>query len=172
MSCLNFVNNLLHRRKIDRSNEMMTQSKDDDNNLASASSSSAIIIDNLQRAIDDKNRELKIKDETIIILNKELNEKDVLIKDLQNEIDKFRQVVRPITQKIITKHINLLGSDNNNTNGTNTIDDIIIGISGDSNNKRVQLLNEPRIKRQAISAEPLNEHGNDLQIKKVPKSAV
>ncbi|RZC35135.1 hypothetical protein BDFB_003268 [Asbolus verrucosus] len=98
------------------------------------------IVQSLKKLLEDKNRELQLKEETIALLEKELDDKDAIIKHLHNEIDKFRQVVKPITQKIITKQLSL--------------DD-----------------GKPRIKRQAISAEPLNDQGADLQITKIPKTA-
>jgi predicted RNase H-like nuclease (RuvC/YqgF family) len=98
------------------------------------------VVQGLKKLLEDKNRELQLKEEMITLLEKELDDKDAIIKHLHNEIDKFRQVVKPITQKIITKQLEL----------------------GDE---------RPRIKRQAISAEPLNASASDLQIKKIPKSA-
>lgn len=110
----------------------------------------------LRTLLDDKNRELKLKDDRIHALERQLDDKDALIKHLQNEIDKFRQVVKPITQKIITKQINLG-------------DEFWPGPGVE--NTRILPVTEPRIKRQAISAEPLNHQGGDLQIQKIAKSA-
>ncbi|XP_044253553.1 cGMP-dependent protein kinase, isozyme 2 forms cD4/T1/T3A/T3B isoform X4 [Tribolium madens] len=124
MSCYNFITKVLTRRKYHT--EMPP--------------SEAEVVQSLKKMLEDKTRELKLKEETIALLEKELDDKDAIIKHLHNEIDKFRQVVKPITQKIITKQLTL----------------------GDE---------KPRIKRQAISAEPLNDEFGDLQIKKIPKSA-
>jgi siroheme synthase (precorrin-2 oxidase/ferrochelatase) len=124
MSCYNFITKVLHRRKIQ----------------AEMPPSETEVVQGLKKLLEDKNRELQLKEEMITLLEKELDDKDVIIKHLHNEIDKFRQVVKPITQKIITKQLEL----------------------GDE---------RPRIKRQAISAEPLNASASDLQIKKIPKSA-
>ncbi|XP_068914865.1 cGMP-dependent protein kinase, isozyme 2 forms cD4/T1/T3A/T3B isoform X3 [Tenebrio molitor] len=124
MSCYNFITKVLHRRKIQ----------------AEMPPSETEVVQGLKKLLEDKNRELQLKEEMITLLEKELDDKDAIIKHLHNEIDKFRQVVKPITQKIITKQLEL----------------------GDE---------RPRIKRQAISAEPLNASASDLQIKKIPKSA-
>lgn len=84
-------------------------------------------------------------------MEKELNDKESTIKHLHNEIDKFRQVVRPITKKIIDTKQFLIGNDKT-----------------DEEDNKI----EPRIKRQAISAEPLGQQQTaDLQINKIPKSA-
>ncbi|KAJ8910798.1 hypothetical protein NQ315_014506 [Exocentrus adspersus] len=142
MSCYSFINKLLHRNKIGVESEIL------ENEMPASETE---IINSLKRLLEEKNREIKLKAETISLLEKELDEKDALVKHLQNEIDKFRQVVRPITQKIITKQIKL-GPD--------------IWPRTDVESK----VSEPRIKRQAISAEPLNTQGNELHIKKIPKS--
>ncbi|KAK9887800.1 hypothetical protein WA026_000115, partial [Henosepilachna vigintioctopunctata] len=121
--------------------------------------SEADAIQALKLLLDEKKKELKMKDDAISMLEKKLDEKDNLIRHLQNEIDKFRQVVRPLTQRIITKQI-ALGEE------------IWMGSTPTPGveNTRVQTLNEPRIKRQAISAEPLNLKSGDYQIKKITKS--
>lgn len=64
-------------------------------------------------------------------------------------------MVRPLTQQIINKK----------AHGT---DDFWFGPGVE--NTRVMPVNEPRIKRQAISAEPLNiGHGGEMHIVKIPK---
>ncbi|CAH0564053.1 unnamed protein product [Brassicogethes aeneus] len=141
MSCCNFVTKLLHRPKT-KSKKMPSESES---------------VSNLKMLLEDKNHELKKKEQTIVLLERQIEDKDALIRHLQNEIDKFRQVVKPITQKIITKQIDLGGEFWPGPGVENT---------------RVLQLAEPRIKRQAISAEPLNSHGADLHIQKIAKSAV
>lgn len=145
MSCYNFITNLLHRRKI--AAEMPSPSESE-------------IVANLRLLVEEKCRELKIKEDTIHLLERDLLDKEALIRHLQNEIDKFRQVVKPITQKIITKQFSL-GSDGE------------FWTSPHSDAAKVQQqVNEPRTKRQAISAEPLNsQSSNDLHITKIKKSA-
>lgn len=51
-------------------------------------------IHHLKQLLYERTEELKIRDETIALLEKELDEKDAQIRHLRNEIDKFRQVVR------------------------------------------------------------------------------
>ncbi|XP_074032028.1 cGMP-dependent protein kinase, isozyme 2 forms cD4/T1/T3A/T3B isoform X4 [Leptinotarsa decemlineata] len=146
MSCYTFITKILHRNKID------TEATVIENDM---SPSETEMVSSMKRLMEEKNRELKSREEKIIELERELEKKDGLIKHLQNEIDKFRQVVRPITQKIITKQIDLGGEFWPGPGVENT---------------RVRLVAEPRIKRQAISAEPLSREENDLHIKKIPKS--
>lgn len=141
MSCYHFVTKLLQRRKI---NNMPANGEDDDEEVLA-----------LRQLVDEQCHALDVKDDLIKQLKSELNDKECLIKHLQNEIDKFRQVVKPITQKIITKRL--------------TFGDEFWPGPG-LENTRVQTIIEPRIKRQAISAEPLNSQGNDLHITKIAKS--
>lgn len=144
MSCYNFVCNILNRYKVQREQSTMPTSADTETVQA------------LKKLLGDKNEELKLKEETIMLLERELDDKDTLIRHLQNEIDKFRQVVKPITQKILTKQINL--------------DEAALTESGFESPPALAV-NEPRIKRQAISAEPLNSHGSEVKIVKISKSA-
>lgn len=91
MSCYNFVGKMLHRRKCQA--EMPPYEPE--------------IVQRLQKLLEDRTKELQKKEEAIALLEKELSSKDAVIKHLYNEIDKFRQVVKPITQKLITKQISL-----------------------------------------------------------------
>ncbi|GLV39476.1 foraging [Carabus blaptoides fortunei] len=119
-------------------------------------------ITNLKQLLYERTEDLKLRDETITLLEKELDEKDAQIRYLKNEIDKFRQVVRPLTQQIITKQ--RLYSNGQQDE---------LWFSPGVENTRVLPVNEPRIKRQAISAEPLNVTSSGMEllhIVKIPKS--
>ncbi|XP_050302921.1 cGMP-dependent protein kinase, isozyme 2 forms cD4/T1/T3A/T3B isoform X3 [Anthonomus grandis grandis] len=144
MSCYSFLNKLVQRSKKMSPHDLE-------------------LLSSYQQLLEEKNKELLKKDEVINQLEKKLEDKELLIKYLQNEIDKFRQVVKPITQKIITKQLSL-GEDiwcvnNNNINNNNN--------GSDSEPQSL----EPRIKREGISAEPLTLSKWDLQIKKIAKSS-
>lgn len=116
----------------------------------------------LKSLLKDKIEEIKIKDETISLLEKELDEKDAQIFYLKNEIDKFRQVVRPLTQKIITKQITLTDEP---------LELLQKSFVNEDEEGGILILNEPRIKRQAISAEPIrNDENQIMHIVKIPKS--
>lgn len=109
-------------------------------------------IEALRHLLHTKDEEIRAKDELLFHLETELKEKESTIVHLKNEIDKFRQVVRPITQKIITKQFSLVDDD---------------GWAVEKGNKGVEL----RTKRQAISAEPLSNRSSDeYLITKTPKS--
>lgn len=149
MSCYAFLNKILPKKT--RGNQTTT---------STMPISEADALQALKLLLEEKKKELRVKDDAIAMLEKKLEEKDNLIRHLQNEIDKFRQVVRPLTQRIITNQISLG-------------DEIWMRehpVSPGVENTRVQTLSEPRMKRQAISAEPLNLKSGELQIKKVPKS--
>lgn len=49
-------------------------------------------IHHLKKLLYEKTEEVKIRDETISLLERELDDKDAQIRHLRNEIDKFRQV--------------------------------------------------------------------------------
>lgn len=86
--------------------------------------------------------------------------KDDRIRELQNEIDKFRQVVRPLTQAMFGRK----RSDSYDDWG---------GSAPGVESTRVLQVNEPRMKRQAISAEPLSAMaGMEGELVKIPKSSL
>uniref|UniRef100_A0A182P699 cAMP-dependent protein kinase type II-alpha regulatory subunit n=1 Tax=Anopheles epiroticus TaxID=199890 RepID=A0A182P699_9DIPT len=94
----------------------------------------------------------------LIFVQKESLSKDDRLDELQNEIDKFRQVVRPITKAMIEKRCS-----------EDTFDSWSPGVE----NTRVLPVTETRIKRQAISAEPLSSlAGMQGDLIKIPKSSL
>ncbi|XP_044760116.1 cGMP-dependent protein kinase, isozyme 2 forms cD4/T1/T3A/T3B isoform X2 [Coccinella septempunctata] len=149
MSCYAFLNKILPKK-----------TRETQNTTSAMPISEGDAVQALKLLLEEKKKELKTKDEAIATLEKKLDEKDNLIRHLQNEIDKFRQVVRPLTQRIITNQISLGDElwmrDHAHAPGVE--------------NTRVQVQNEPRMKRQAISAEPLSLKSGEWQIRKVPKS--
>lgn len=144
MSCYNFLSKFLNL-KVEPSESVDTGQETTVVEMPTSDSETILA---LKRLLSDKIEELKLREETITLLEKELDDKDAQIFYLKNEIDKFRQVVKPLTQKIITKQI--------------TLDD-------DLKETKICLAptNEPRIKRQAISAEPLQHYGHEIV--KIPK---
>lgn len=144
MNCYSFVTKFLHRQKIESGEDFF------DNDM---SPNETETVNTLKRLLEQKNQELKSKEEIITLLEQDLEKKDALIIYLKNEIDKFRQVVKPLTRKIITKQFSLM--------------DDIGKVEGDE----VQVPAEQRTKRQAISAEPLGKEHKELQITKFPKSS-
>lgn len=99
----------------------------------------------LSQSLED----IKRRDELIAALERELDEKDALIRHLKNEIDKFQQVVRPLTREIVSRSI--CGVDD-----------------GEEEPKGYGKGN--RVKRYAISAEPVVTGTGDLPIVKISKS--
>ncbi|XP_026756220.2 cGMP-dependent protein kinase, isozyme 2 forms cD4/T1/T3A/T3B isoform X3 [Galleria mellonella] len=114
----------------------------------------------LKRMVMEKTEELKRRDKIIALLENEIDEKDATIRYLKNEIDKFRQVVKPLTRQIIDNHRN--GSE----------EECFVMKTPGVENTRVLPLGEPRLKRTAISAEPLSSLTQDHEFKlvKIPKS--
>ncbi|CRK99933.1 CLUMA_CG013232, isoform B [Clunio marinus] len=122
------------------------------------------ILINLRR--DLKDRESLIKElnkkiirlsDNLIFLQKENLKKDDRNHEMQREIDKFRQVVRPFTKAVVENRLNE--------------DDFFHDTSPGVENTRVTLTNEPsRLKRTAISAEPLSQlQGAQNDLVKIPK---
>ncbi|XP_049279877.1 cGMP-dependent protein kinase, isozyme 2 forms cD4/T1/T3A/T3B isoform X3 [Anopheles funestus] len=123
------------------------------------------LLQKLQKELKEKDvmvRELNQKvirlSNNLIFVQKESLSKDDRLDELQNEIDKFRQVVRPITKAMIEKRCS-----------EDTFDNWSPGVE----NTRVLPVSEPRIKRQAISAEPLSSlAGMQGDLIKIPKSSL
>ena len=107
------------------------------------------LVRELERRLAEKETEIIRRNEVITYLEKELDERDASIRHLRNEIDKFRQVVRPITQQLVCGY---------NTNS-------------DPSSVEWDPVERLRTKRQAISAEPIVGALGDLKITKIPKSA-
>ncbi|GAB0095296.1 cGMP-dependent protein kinase egl-4 [Sergentomyia squamirostris] len=131
-------------------------------NCVVKSSSDTTGIGRLQAEITDRDHVIADLNETVMRLTRQLAQvqdgvtsKQEEITELQNEIDKFRQVVRPLTQKIIENRRSEGAYDQWTVDATNNH----------------SLLLEPRIKRTAISAEPLSSFtGIEGELQKIPKS--
>ncbi|XP_063386318.1 cGMP-dependent protein kinase, isozyme 2 forms cD4/T1/T3A/T3B isoform X4 [Cydia fagiglandana] len=117
----------------------------------------------MKRLVIEKTEELKRRDKIIALLENEIDERDATIRYLKNEIDKFRQVVKPLTRQIIDSH----------RNGTDGDEDGFVMKTPGVENTRVLPLIEPRLKRTAISAEPLSSltQDNEMKLVKIPKSS-
>ncbi|XP_063365617.1 cGMP-dependent protein kinase, isozyme 2 forms cD4/T1/T3A/T3B isoform X3 [Cydia amplana] len=117
----------------------------------------------MKRLVIEKTEELKRRDKIIALLENEIDERDATIRYLKNEIDKFRQVVKPLTRQILDSH----------RNGTDGEEDGFVMKSPGVENTRVLPLIEPRLKRTAISAEPLSSltQDNEMKLVKIPKSS-
>lgn len=111
---------------------------------------------NNMETIREQNETIKELSEKVIRLSRHLSyvqrnlqAKEEQIIEYQNEIDKFRQIVRPLTQKMFSRKKCSCADEWN---------DCISGIGDWSpglESTRVLAVAEPRMKRQAISAEPL-----------------
>lgn len=126
--------------------------------------------------IREQNETIKELNEKVLRLSRNLNlvqrnleSKDERIIELQTEIDKFRQIVRPITQAMVgQRKCNCMEEWNNCLSG---IGDWSPGIES----TRILPVNEPRIKRQAISAEPLSalaQISEEDGLVRIPKSSL
>lgn len=108
-----------------------------------------------------KNRDkIRFLCSSIARLQQECANKDQTVTELQNELDKFRQVVRPLTQ-VFLQH---------------TAEGIeaaaaVAAHSGMESTRMIATGSEPRMKRQGFSAEPLSDLVDaDSELLKIPKS--
>lgn len=56
----------------------------------------------LERRLAEKDAAISRRDQVIAHLEQELYERDAMISHLKNDIDKFRQVVRPMTRHMVS----------------------------------------------------------------------
>jgi cGMP-dependent protein kinase len=124
------------------------------------------ILNKLQKDLKDResiikelNRKVVRLSDNLIFVQKESLSKDDTIEEMQHEIDKFRQVIRPFTKQIIEQRKNE--------------DEFFNAISPGVENTRVFSTNETsRLKRTAISAEPLSQiSGAQNELIKIPKTS-
>ncbi|CAH2043524.1 unnamed protein product, partial [Iphiclides podalirius] len=116
----------------------------------------------MKRLVMEKTEELKRRDKIIALLENEIDERDAKIRYLKNEIDKYRQVVKPLTRQIIDSH----------KNGVENEEDCFVMKTPGLENTRILPLGEQRLKRTAISAEPLSalSQEHDMKLVKIPKT--
>ncbi|VVC90396.1 unnamed protein product [Leptidea sinapis] len=116
----------------------------------------------LKRLVLEKTDELKKRDKIIAKLENDIDERDTTIRYLKNEIDKFRQVVKPLTRQMIDMQ----------RSGVEVEDECLVIRTPGLENTRILPLGEPRLKRTAISAEPLSSlnQDNEMKLVKISKS--
>ncbi|XP_036329821.1 uncharacterized protein LOC118741962 [Rhagoletis pomonella] len=147
------------------SSDALVDGAEEDENAAacSASNGHTDVITKLQAELQLKDaRLIKNRDKirflcsSIARLQQECANKDQTVTELQNELDKFRQVVRPLTQ-VFLQHT-AEGYDGAHGGGMESTRMIATG-------------SEPRMKRQGYSAEPLSDLVDaDSELMKIPKS--
>ncbi|XP_039952929.1 cGMP-dependent protein kinase, isozyme 2 forms cD4/T1/T3A/T3B isoform X3 [Bactrocera tryoni] len=140
---------------------------EEDDDACASSNGHTDVITKLQAELQLKDARLvKNRDKirflcsSIARLQQECANKDQTVTELQNELDKFRQVVRPLTQ-VFLQH---------------TAEGIeaaaaVAAHSGMESTRMIATGSEPRIKRQGYSAEPLSDLVDaDSELIKIPKS--
>lgn len=164
-SSIKFLRNEFHKLREQQCLDKRVDSPNDDEQSNEIVSEKPETISELNKALNDRDSLIKELSEKIIRLSHDLTyvqrksfAKDDKIIELQNEIDKFRQVVRPLTQAILERKRS---------------DSFVEWNSPGVESTRILPLSESRIKRQAISAEPLSSMaGMDGELVKVPKSSL
>jgi len=142
----------------------------------------------LQQSLALKMEELRTKEETIAVLQQAVDEKNSTIEAMQIELDKFKQILKPMTQQL-TQNLTIQAlvlddkTPSPGRDGTTTATSLSKGGSGSKFGLSSMLgggssVGGPfsRIKRFAISAEPSKYSVSanpvkDMIIKKIDKSA-
>lgn len=143
------------------------------------------ILVKLQKDLKDReglmkelNKKIIRLSDNLIFVQKESLAKDDRIDDLQREIDKFRQVVGIKFSKVTDRRITNISKVRPFTKAIveqcQNEDDYFLSRGPGVENTRVTLANEPsRLKRTAISAEPLSQmSGAQNDLVKIPKTSV
>lgn len=148
-----------------KQNEIASERSDSSVNTKT---SSAELIREQNETIKELNEKILRLSRNLNYLQRNLNGKEEKIVELQNEIDKFRQIVRPLTQSML---------DRQKCNCLDKWNDCISGIGDWSpglESTRVLSVAEPRMKRQAISAEPLSALAltDEDGLIRIPKSSL
>ena len=133
----------------------------------------------LQRSLALRIEEVKQRDEIIDSLEREIRQRDRQIRQMQVELDKFKQILKPMTQQLaqnLTIQAMVLSDPtaDNSVPGrdglTTSSKQPSIGLSSLGLTSKAK---EERIKRVAISAEPIGKKGSlnpkDLVINKIEK---
>lgn len=123
----------------------------------------------LERELARRDSESRKKDEYIARLEHRLDERDASVRHLHNEIDKFRQVVRPLTQHIMAMQMSADDLLEYNGGGVGGGCGGCCNGGGHHHGGHAASAFKGRPTRQAISAEPLRTT-DPLPILKVPKS--
>ena len=136
----------------------------------------------LQRSLAYSAEQVQSRDKRIIELEQELMDRDITIRTLQVEIDKFKQIIKPVTkQSLVNLSIQSLVVDDKKHTGK-----LSPGRDGDrytplesssplsSNVRQLDSINEGvssslKSKRFAISAEPSCENAENAVVEKFPK---
>ena len=134
----------------------------------------------LQRSLAYSAEQVRSRDKRILELEQELKDRDITIRNLQVEIDKFKQIIEPVTkQSLVNLSIQSLVADDKKGTGklspgrdgytpVNTGHSLSSNICQlDPNSTDSSTLQ--KTKRFAISAEPSNENAEIAEVEKFPK---
>ena len=136
----------------------------------------------LQRSLAYSAEQVRSRDKRISELEQELKDRDITIRNLQVEIDKFKQIIEPVTkQSLVNLSIQSLvvddkkgtgklspGRDGDRYTPVNASYSLSSNIGQlDPNSTDPSTLQ--KTKRFAISAEPSNENAENAEVEKFPK---
>ena len=134
----------------------------------------------LQRSLAYSAEQVRSRDKRILELEQELNDRDVTIRTLQVEIDKFKQIIQPVTkQTLVNLSIQSLvddkkgagkpspGRDGDHYTPLDSALHLLSSVQFDD--KETDSSIPQKTKRYAISAEPLKENAENAVVEKFPK---
>lgn len=160
----------LFAKKIEKERQQKSSDLSSERSDSSSSRSTSSASNEYSEAIKELNDKIIRQSCHLSYLQRTLESKERSIIELQNSIDKFRQIMRPITQRMLVKR--------DKCDCMNELNDCFSGIGDWSpgvESTRVLPVSEPRIKRQAISAEPLSQMvklGDEDGLIRIPKSSL
>ena len=140
----------------------------------------------LQRSLAYSAEQVRSRDKRIVELEQELQDRDIAIRTLEVEIDKFKQIIEPVTkQSLVNLSIQSLvvddkkgikplpGRDGNSYSSSESDSNIISSSSTQFHDTPSLDTNTlfPKTKRIAISAEPLSDDNGieNAVVEKFPK---
>ena len=138
----------------------------------------------LQRSLAYSAEQVRSRDKRILELEQELNDRDITIRTLQVEIDKFKQIIEPVTkQSLVNLSIQSLvvddkkgtgklspGRDGNRFSPLDSDYHCSSSVSLLDPNSSNDSSTIQKTKRFAISAEPSNENAENAVVEKFPKA--
>ena len=136
----------------------------------------------LQRSLAYSAEQVRSRDKRISELEEELKNRDITIQTVQAELDKFKQIIEPVTkQSMVNLSIQSLVVDDKKGTGKlspgrdgdrciplDSSDSTLVGLHP-SDGSTDEGIGTGRTKRYAISAEPLKQNAENAKIEKFPK---
>ena len=135
----------------------------------------------LQRSLAYSAEQVRSRDKRILDLEQELKGRDITISSLQVELDKFKQIIEPVTKQSLLSIQSLVVDDKKGSgkpspgrdgdrysplDSTSLLSSSVRKLDSKFTEERSTIL---KTKRFAISAEPSNANAENAEVEKIPK---